>query len=627
MKKYIINIPRAKDRRQLLINNNPKLENYIFFDGVDGLDINYDTFLNDYNLKIDYNFKDPFSGRKLLKSEVGCFLSHYNIWKECVKINESIIVFEDDVIIDFDNFDEQSYLKILKDCDLLFLGYRDLAKEYNFNNFLKSKLYNDDLLLLGKCCTNTHAYCIKPYSAQKLIDFSTQNKIIPVDYFFNSTDLIRFGLKEQNSQQLSRENLESTIEGINDFVPQYSVHVLTVGTDKQKCEKLYLSCKKFNINIKNLGENVTWEGGNMSFPGGGHKLNLLKNYLKDLNPNDLVLFTDAYDVFYHAEIEEIVDRFYDFDCEILFAAENSCWPDSSLENKFPKSHTPYRYLNSGTFIGTVREISDVLKPEIQNNDDDQLFIHKQFLSGKYNIKLDYEQYLFMTYDESVTNLRGNLYNPITNCVGCIFHGNSEPGKQKFDKLFNIFIDNHKSVDIEFIKTENIEVINKDMFVIDFLTENECKKIIDIGNKHGGWNSLPDDKFPAQEIRLSELGLLDSLETHLKENVFPIIENYWKPVEMYGLRDAFIMKYSLETQTSLALHNDASLVTLSVKLNDDYKGGILEFPRQNINNKDIPIGKAIIFPGMVTHGHTCTELEDGIKYSLTIWTSRYKYDVL
>ena len=80
-----------------------------------------------------------------------------------------------------------------------------------------------------------------------------------------------------------------------------------------------------------------------------------------------------------------------------------------------------------------------------------------------------------------------------------------------------------------------------------------------------------------------------------------------------------------SKESLKLHTDASLVTGSVKLNDDYEGGILEFPRQGITNKDIPIGKCILFTGQVTHPHTSTELLSGVKYSLTIWSSRYKND--
>jgi predicted 2-oxoglutarate/Fe(II)-dependent dioxygenase YbiX len=99
------------------------------------------------------------------------------------------------------------------------------------------------------------------------------------------------------------------------------------------------------------------------------------------------------------------------------------------------------------------------------------------------------------------------------------------------------------------------------------------------------------------------------------------------MEMYGMRDAFVMKYSMDTQRKLNLHNDASLVTGSVKLNDNFEGGDLLFPRQGISNKDIPPGKMILFPGMVTHGHECTELTKGTKYSLTMWSSRYPGDIL
>ena len=107
----------------------------------------------------------------------------------------------------------------------------------------------------------------------------------------------------------------------------------------------------------------------------------------------------------------------------------------------------------------------------------------------------------------------------------------------------------------------------------------------------------------------------------------MIEHYWQPMEMYGMRDAFVMRYSLDTQTSLALHTDASLVTGSVKLNDNYVGADLVFPRQNFSNRDIPVGKCLLFPGAVTHGHTCTELTEGVKYSLTMWSSRYSGDTV
>lgn len=96
---------------------------------------------------------------------------------------------------------------------------------------------------------------------------------------------------------------------------------------------------------------------------------------------------------------------------------------------------------------------------------------------------------------------------------------------------------------------------------------------------------------------------------------------------YHLRKAFTMKYSTDTQRTLGLHTDAALVTGSMKLNDDYEGATLIFPRQGITNEDIPIGKLILFPGPLTHGHYVNELRSGTKYSFTTWTARNEGDLL
>ena len=88
-----------------------------------------------------------------------------------------------------------------------------------------------------------------------------------------------------------------------------------------------------------------------------------------------------------------------------------------------------------------------------------------------------------------------------------------------------------------------------------------------------------------------------------------------------------MKYSSDTQLKLGLHTDSSQITGSVKLNDDYTGAVLHWPRQGVSNKDIPVGKMIVFPGMVTHGHYVDPLTSGTKYSATFWTARYKNEYL
>ena len=63
-------------------------------------------------------------------------------------------------------------------------------------------------------------------------------------------------------------------------------------------------------------------------------------------------------------------------------------------------------------------------------------------------------------------------------------------------------------------------------------------------------------------------MFDELNEAWEKHIVPLVETYWKPLQMYGLRDAFVMRYALDTQVSLNLHHDASLVTGSIKLNDD-----------------------------------------------------------
>ena len=171
-----------------------------------------------------------------------------------------------------------------------------------------------------------------------------------------------------------------------------------------------------------------------------------------------------------------------------------------------------------------------------------------------------------------------------------------------------------------------EEVAKDILVTDFLTPVQCDYLIQKSEGFGNWGKMDGDKFPAQEIRLKKLGLWYEYERLWAEKLGKIAELKWTPMQHMGLRDAFTMKYSMATQKELGFHTDASLVTGSVKLNDDFEGAELIFPHQDFSNINVPKGKCILFPSAVTHGHKVPELISGVKYSLTMWTSRYKGDV-
>ena len=57
---------------------------------------------------------------------------------------------------------------------------------------------------------------------------------------------------------------------------------------------------------------------------------------------------------------------------------------------------------------------------------------------------------------------------------------------------------------------------------------------------------------------------------------------------------------------------------SVKLNDGYDGAELEFPARGSTTPPSPSGALLVWPSLVTHPHETSQLDDGIKYALTVW---------
>ena len=193
---------------------------------------------------------------------------------------------------------------------------------------------------------------------------------------------------------------------------------------------------------------VDWAGTDMQGPGGGHKVNLVRDYLDTLPENDILLFTDAYDVFFTNNLQEIVKRYMDASVEILFGAEASCWPDESMQSLHPEPNLfHYKYLNSGQYIGRVGALKDFFGERLNDDDDDQLYMQRVWLNDttKFSVGLDYEQYIFQTHEPEV-DVGNELWNPITNTVPCLYHGNGGfEAKVKFDNLKKGWINRLKAL--------------------------------------------------------------------------------------------------------------------------------------------------------------------------------------
>lgn len=166
----------------------------------------------------------------------------------------------------------------------------------------------------------------------------------------------------------------------------------------------------------------------------------------------------------------------------------------------------------------------------------------------------------------------------------------------------------------------VEKVGDDLLVMAFWTVDMCRAVIRSAEETGAFSSDPSDPVPGHEVSLAVISprLFDHLQNDVGERIWPQIRSEWPLVDYYGLRDAFVIKYSLDTQTELRLHHDVAQVSASVKLNDGYTGAELEFPRQKYMNSDVPVGSLLVWPSLVTHPHQTRPLVSGVKYALTIW---------
>ncbi len=172
----------------------------------------------------------------------------------------------------------------------------------------------------------------------------------------------------------------------------------------------------------------------------------------------------------------------------------------------------------------------------------------------------------------------------------------------------------------------VETAGPDIFVMPMWTEDYCAHVIEQAEKNqdfrfgsGYAGAGESDKIKTRDAKLSALpevfeGYLQTYETLLRK----IIKKVW--LVQLEHSDAFITRYSLDTQTRLLPHIDqSSIVSMTIRLNDDYQGGALRFVRQNLLNSQVPIGYICFFPSGVTHIHEVLPLTQGTRYAITFWT--------
>jgi hypothetical protein len=165
----------------------------------------------------------------------------------------------------------------------------------------------------------------------------------------------------------------------------------------------------------------------------------------------------------------------------------------------------------------------------------------------------------------------------------------------------------------------IEEVASDIYQLPFWTPAFCAAVIRAAELVG-FEPDRDDPVPGHEVSLAAISpvLFGGLQDDIGVRIWPQLQAVWPLIEYRGLRDAFVIRYSVGEQESLRIHQDIAQVSGSVRLNDGYTGAALAFPRQGYDNADQPIGSLLAWPSLVTHPHEATSLTSGVKYALTIW---------
>ncbi len=125
----------------------------------------------------------------------------------------------------------------------------------------------------------------------------------------------------------------------------------------------YYCYDEFFRSLAQYGKQATILGQNPGeYWGLGAKPQLLLEYLSAGRTNtELVLFTDCWDVLFLHSPDAAINRFLKrFDADVVFNAEKSMFPACVDESFFPDTGTPYRFLNSGFFIGYRDKVIEML---------------------------------------------------------------------------------------------------------------------------------------------------------------------------------------------------------------------------------------------------------------------------
>lgn len=209
-------------------------------------------------------------------------------------------------------------------------------------------------------------------------------------------------------------------------VPRKEIELVTIANkDSREMHLLLQSCRRFNVSLKVLG----WS---QPFPGLFWKPKVMRRYLASGDYAKHILFLDAYDTLLLDSLETIFQRFQAIGARLLLSAETNCHPEPSRARHYPPCSTPFRFVNSGAYIGEAEFLKTLLEKypveQTIDIDDDQNLFTSMYLDHAPEVAIDHHCQIFQSVGHAEYHLcphQGRITNTTTQTLPSVLHFNGK----------------------------------------------------------------------------------------------------------------------------------------------------------------------------------------------------------
>lgn len=185
IKSFIIHLSKINESLQTALNLKSQLDNFgmpaELFEGTYGNDaveiIQKENKIYDKEGFSSLEEAEKYEHKSSYPGVKGCFYSHYRLWQKCIELNESIIVWEDDVIL------KRPFIPVeWEDVLILALGFKGMSDSYF--HLLETDHIPEALNYNEYHIPGTPGYAITVNGAKKLVD-RYKNSYLPSDIAMN----------------------------------------------------------------------------------------------------------------------------------------------------------------------------------------------------------------------------------------------------------------------------------------------------------------------------------------------------------------------------------------------------------------------------------------------------------